>query len=297
MKAMVELRIGRTFCILLIFLFLHACAPTLPPMQEELMSKAVPVYEGRFSPIQGPVQLEYKPVSMTLAGHFGLHTSVRDKDEVLSGELLGTLRVSPMGDSLLWEFKLENAVLGEEKLASKGSPIMEFRARRDRHGVTREYEITIPGMQPESPHDKGLFEEIKGLLRSQFRSLSAELPAIPIQAGTPLLEIDVRSALQIYERLWGSPRYSPPKEKIGYATRGFGSFKGRNVIVAVLEEDFICVSRNERRYSFAMHGYALLDTTTGQILENKILTTVKSFYSFDSIELQLLQKVSADVME
>jgi hypothetical protein len=99
MKAMVELRIGRTFCILLIFLFLHACAPTLPPMQEELMSKAVPVYEGRFSPIQGPVQLEYKPVSMTLAGHFALHTSVRDKDEILSGELLGTLRVSPMGDS------------------------------------------------------------------------------------------------------------------------------------------------------------------------------------------------------
>jgi hypothetical protein len=69
------------------------------------------------------------------------------------------------------------------------------------------------------------------------------------------------------------------------------------VIVAVLEEDFICVSGNEKRYSLALHGYALLDAQTGQILENKTMTTIKSFYSFDSIELQLLQKVSGEIVK
>ena len=78
----------------------------------------------------------------------------------------------------------------------------------------------------------------------------------------------------------GLLRCSPPKEKIGYAARGIGSLKGRKGVVAVIEEDFVCVSRSERRYSFSMRGYALLDTSTGQILENKIMTTVKSFHSF-----------------
>ena len=123
------------------------------------------------------------------------------------------------------------------------------------------------------------------------------LPVSPIQEGSLLLEMDMDSALQAYERLWGSPRCSPPKEKIGYAARGLGSFKGRKVIVAAMEENFVCVAKNERRYSFALHGYALLDTETGQILENKALTTVKSFYSFDSIESQMLQKVSGEILE
>lgn len=289
--------IARTFCILLVFLLLNACAPTLTPTQQELLSKAVPVYEGDFSPIQVPFQLEYRPVAMKLAGRFGVHTSVRDKDEVFSGELYGRLRVSSMGDSLLWKFELENAVLGVQHLASGSSPLVEFRARRDRHGVLQESEITSPGMKAQSPEEKRQVEEMKALLRSQFRSLSAELPTLPIQAGTPLLESDMNSALQAFEKVWGSPRYSPPKEKIGYAARGFGSLKGRKVIVAVLEEDFICVSGNERRYSFAMQGYALLDVGTGQILENRVMTTVKSLYSFDSIEFRMLQKVSAEIME
>jgi hypothetical protein len=294
---MVGPMIGRTFCILLAFLLLPACAPTLTPIQEEILSKAMPTYEGQFSPIQVPVQLEYKPVSVKLAGHFGLHTSVRDKDEVFSGEFHGRLRISPMGDSLLWEFKLENAVLGEEEISSNSSPIVEITARRDKRGVAKEAEITTVGMKATSPEEKRLFEEVKALAKSQFRSFSAELPTSPIQAGTLLLEMDMNSAVLSYERLWGSPRCSPPKEKIGYVVRGLGSLKGRKVIVAVMEEDFICVSRNERRYAFAMHGYALLDIDTGQILENKVVTTLKSFYSFDSIELRMLQKVSAESME
>lgn len=289
--------IGKIFCILLVFLLVHACAPTLTPMQQELLSNAVPMYEGDFSPIQDPFQLEYRPAAVKLAGQFAVHTSVRDKDEVFSGELNGRLRVSPMGDSLLWEFKLENAVLGEQQLASGTPSLMEFRTQRDGHGVIKEAEITSPGMKAQSPEEKRQIEEMKALLRSQFRSLSAELPTHPIQAGTPLLELDMNSALQAFEKLWGSPRCSPPKKTIGYATRGFGSLKGRKVIVAVLDEDFTCVSRNERSYSFAMHGYALLDADTGQILENRAMTTVKSLYSFDSIEFHMLQKVSAEIIE
>ena len=287
----------RTFCTLLVFLLLNACAPTLTPVQEELLSRAMPMYEGQVSPIQVPFQLEYRPVTVKLAGHFAVHTSIRDKDEGFSGELYGRLRVSPKGDFLLWGFKLEKAVLGEEKIPSTTSPIMEFRARRDRHGVNEEVELTSPGMQAQSPEEKRQIEELKALLRSQFKSLSAELPTLPIQTGTPLLELDMNSALQAFEKLWGSPRHSPPKQKIGYATKGFGSLKGRKVIVAVLDEDFICVSRNERRYNFGMHGYALLDPDTAQILESKMMTTVKSLYSFDSIEYQMLQKVSAEIME
>jgi hypothetical protein len=287
----------RTFCTLLVFLLLNACAPTITPMQQELMSKAMPMYEGQFSPIQVPVQLEYKPVSMNLAGHFAVHTSIRDKDEVFSGELYGRLRVSPKGDFLLWEFKLENTVLGEQKRTSSAPPLVEFRALRDRHGVTKEGELTITAMKAKSPEENLQVEELKALLLAQFKSLSAELPTLPIQSGTPLLEIDMKPALQAFEKLWGSPRYSPPKEKIGYSTRGFGSLKGRKVIVAVLDEDFICVAKNERRYSFGMHAYALLDADTAQILEGKMMTTVKSLYSFDSIEFRMLQRVSAEIME
>jgi len=266
-------------------------------MQEELSIKTVPMYEGRFSSMQTPVYLEYRPVAMKLVGQLGIHTNVRDKDEFFSGELYGRLRVSPAGDSLLWEFRLENAALGEEKISSGNSPLMEFRARRDKQGATKEAEIATVGMNLNSPEEKRLFEEIRALVRSQFRSFSAVLPASPIQEGNLLLEMDMNSALQAYERLWGSPRCSPSKEKVGYVARGFGSFKERKVVVAVIEEDFICVSRNERRYSFGLHGYALLDTETGQLLENKAVTTVKSFYSFDSIELRMLQKVSGEILE
>jgi len=266
-------------------------------MQEKLSSKTLPIYEGRFSSIQSPIHLEYQPVAMKLAAQLGIHTNVRDKDEFFSGELYGRLRVSPVGDSLLWEFRLENAVMGEEKISAGNSPLMEFRARRDKQGVTKEAEITTVGMNLNSPEEKRLFEELRVLVRSQFRSLSAQLPASPIQEGSLLLEMDMNSTLQAYEKLWGSPRCSPPKEKVGYAARGLGSLKGRKVIVAVMEEDFVCVSMKERRYRFGLHGYALLDTETGQILENKAVTTVKSFYSFDSIELRMLQKVSAEILE
>jgi len=287
----------RTFCTLLVFLLLSACAPTITPMQQELSSKTMPMYEGRFSPIQTPVYLEYRPVAMKLAAQLGIHKNVRDTDEFLSGELYGRLRVSPAGDSFLWEFRLENAVMGEEKISSGNSPLLEFRARRDKQGATKEAEIAPVGMKVNSPEEKRLFEEIKVLVGSQLRSFSAQLPASPVQEGSLLLEMDMNSALQAYERVWGSPQCSPPKEKIGYAARGSGSFKGRRVIVAVMEEDFVCTSRNERRYRFSQHGYALLDTETGQILEHKALTTVKPFYSFDSIELRMLQKFSGEILE
>jgi len=289
---------GRTCGVLLVFLLLNACvAPAPTPLQEELSSKAVPVYEGPFSPIRVPIQLEHKPAALNLTGRLGIHTRVRDKNELLSAELHGRLRVLPASDSLLWEFILENALLGEEKVGSGNSPLMEFRARRDKHGVTKEAEIASLGMKVNSLEEKRLFEEIKALVMSQFRSFSAVLPASPIQGGTLLLETEMNAALQTYERLWGSPRCSPQKEKIGYAVRGLGSSKGREMIVAVIEEDFVCVARNERRYNFSMHGYALFDPITGQILENKAMTTVKSFYSFDSIELRMLQHMSADIME
>jgi hypothetical protein len=289
--------IGKPFCLLLVFLLLYACAPTIPPMQQELSSKTMPMYEGRFSPIQTPLYLQYRPVAMKIAAQLGIHKNVRDKDEFFSGELHGRLRVSPAGDSFLWEFKLENAVMLEDKISSGNSPIMEFRARRDKQGAIKDAEIAPVGMKVNSPEEKRLFEEIKVLVGSQFRSLSAQLPASPIQEGGLLLEMDMNTVLQAYEGLWGTPRCSPPKEKIGYAARGLGSFKGRKVMVAVIEEDFVCVARNERRYNFALHGYALLDTESGQILEHKVVTTVKSFYSFDSVELRMLQKVSAEVME
>ena len=287
----------RAFCPLLVFLFLNACAPTLTPIQQEILSKAMPKYEGQLSPIQVPFQLEYGPVTIKLSSHFAVHTNVRDKDEFFSREIYGGLKVSSSQGTLLWEFKLESAVLGEEKITSGTSPLMEFRARRDKQGVTKEAEIRTVGMKANSPEEKRLFEEIRALVTSQFRSFSAVLPVSPIQEGSVLLEMDMNAALQAYEKLWGSPRCSPPKEKIGYAARGIGSLKGRKGVVAVIEEDFVCVSRNERRYSFSMRGYALLDTSTGQILENKIMTTVKSFYSFDSIELRMLQKVSAEIVE
>lgn len=234
---------------------------------------------------------------MNLAGQYGIHTNVRDKDEFFSGELYGQLRVLPAGDSLLWEFRLENAVMGEEMIGSGNSPLMEFRARRDKLGNTREAEIAAVGMKLNSQEEKRRFEEMRVLVRSQFRSFTAQLPASSIQEGSLILETDMNAALQAYEGLWGSPRCSPPKERFGYAVRGLGSFKGRKVIVAAIEEDFVCVARNERRYSFGLHGYALLDTETGQILENKAVTTVKSYYSFDSIEVRTLQKVSADLIE
>ena len=289
--------IGRFFFISLAGLLFGSCAPTLTPMQEELASNPMPTYDGPFSPIQDPIQLDYKPVTMKLTGQFGLHTSIRDKDEIYSGELDGLLRVSPDGDLLLWDFGLENAVLGEEQIPSSTTPLMAFTAKRDKLGSTRESGIKIVGMKVNSPDERHTSEEIRELVKSQFRSLSAELPASPVQSGTRLMESDTTSVLQAFDRLWGSPKYSPPKDKIGYTVRGLGFLKGRKVVVAVLEEDFICTSRNGKRYSLALHGYALLDVQTGQILENKALTAIKSFYSFDSIELQLLQKVSAEIMQ
>jgi hypothetical protein len=289
--------IARTYCIIVAFLFLNACAETIPPMQEELSSKTLPMYEGRFSSLQGPVRLEYRPVAMKLASQFGIYKNVRDRDELFSGELSGRLRVVPAGDSLFFGFRVESAVLGEEKVGSGNSPLVEFRARRDKQGATKDFEIAPVGMKVSSPEDKRLFEQIRVLVGSQFRSFSAVLPAAPVQEGGLILETDMSAALQVYENLWGAPQCSPPKDKIGYAVRGLGSFKGRKVLVTVMEEDFVCASRNERRYRFSLHGYALLDTETGQILEHKALTTVKPFYSFDSTEVRTLQKVSAEILE
>jgi len=289
--------IARPICLLVFILLLHACAQTIPPMQQELSGKTPPMYEGRLSPLQTPLYLQYRPAVIKLAGQLGIYRNVRDKDEFFSGELSGRLRVSPAGDSFLWEFRLENAVMGEEKISSGNSPLMELRTRRDKQGAIKDAEIAPVAMNVNSPEEKRLFQEITALVRSQFRSLSAQLPASPITEGALLLEIDMNSALQDYEWLWGSPRCSPPKEKIGYAVRGLGSFKGRKVIVAAMEEDFICVARNERRYNFGLHGYALLDSETGQILEHDALTTVKPFYSFSSVEVRTLQKVSGEISE
>jgi hypothetical protein len=253
------------------------------------------MYEGRFSPIQTPSYLQYQPVAMKLAGQLGIYRNVRDKVEFFSAELSGRLRVSPVGDSFLWEFRLDNAVMGEEKISSGHSPLMEFRVRKDKQGAIKDAEIVPVAMKTSSLEEKRFFQEVTALVRSQFKSLSAQLPASPIQEGSLLLEMDLATALQAYEWLWGSPQCSPPKEKIGYAVRGLGSFKGREVIVAGLEEDFVCISRNERRYQFSLHGYALLDTETGQILEHNDLATVKPFYSFSSIEVRTLRKVSAEI--
>jgi hypothetical protein len=288
---------GKIFCLFLAFSLFNACAQTIPPVQEELSSKTMPMYDGRFSSFQTPIRLEYRPVAMNLAGQLAVHTNVRDKDELFSGEVSGRLRVVPARESLLWEFRVENAVLAGQRTGSGPSPLMDFRARRDKQGATKEVEISPIGMKPNSQEDKRRFEEISTLVRSQFRSFSAQLPASPIQEGSVLLETDMDTALQAYERLWGSPRCSPPKEKMGYAVRGLGSFKGRQVIVAVIEEDFVCVAKNERRYTFGLHGYALVDTQTAQILEHKAVTAVKSFYSFDSIEVRMLQKVSGEILQ
>ncbi|MCU0597035.1 MAG: hypothetical protein MUC98_16450, partial [Desulfobacterota bacterium] len=89
--------IHRAFCVLLIFLFVGACAETIPPIQEELSSKTVPAFDGRFSSIQNPIHLEYRPGTIRLAGQLALHRNVRDKDELFSGELSGRLRVLPAG--------------------------------------------------------------------------------------------------------------------------------------------------------------------------------------------------------
>jgi hypothetical protein len=289
--------IRRAFCISALILLLSACAETITPMQQELSSKTMPVYDGRFSSLQAPIHLEYRPAAVKLAGQFGIYKNVRDKDELFSGDLHGRLRVVPAGDSLFWEFRVEGAALGDEKVGSGNSPLIEFRARRDKQGATKDFEIAPVGMKISSPEDKRLFEQIRLLVVSQFRSFSAMLPAAPVQEGSLLLETDMSAALQAYENLWGAPQCSPPQEKIGYAVRGLGSFKGRKVIVAVMEEDFVCTSRKERRYGFSLHGYALLDTETGQILEHHVLTTVKPFYSFDSTEVRMLQKVSAEILE
>jgi len=48
-------------------------------MQEELSSKTLPMYEGRFSSLQTPVPLEYRPVRMRLAGTLGIYKNVRDR--------------------------------------------------------------------------------------------------------------------------------------------------------------------------------------------------------------------------
>jgi hypothetical protein len=96
--------IARTYWIIVSFLFLSACAEAIPPMQEELSSKTLPMYEGRFSSLQTPVPLVYRPVRMRLAGTFGIYKNVRDRDELFTGELSGRLKVSPASDSLLWEF-------------------------------------------------------------------------------------------------------------------------------------------------------------------------------------------------
>jgi hypothetical protein len=289
--------IVRRYCIILASLFLGACVPPIPPMQEELSNKSVPAFEGRFTPIQTPFYLEYRPAAMKLVGHLGIHRNVRDKDEFFSAELSGQLRVVPSGDAQLWEFRLENAVMGEQRVGSGNSPLVEFRARRDKQGATKDAQIAPVGMKVNTPEQNRLFEDIRALVTSQFRSFSAVLPVSPIQEGSLLLEMDMNSAVKAYEGLWGSPTCSPSKEKIGYATRGFGSHKGRKVIVAVIEEDFVCVSSNEKRYRFAINGYALLDTETGQILESKVVTSVKSYYSFESIELRMLQKVSGEILE
>ena len=289
--------IHRTFCLLLILVWVGACAETIPPVQEELSSKTMPAFDGRFSSFQNPISLEYRPVAMKLAAQLAVHTNVRDKDELFTGEVSGLLKVSPAGESLLWEFKVDQAVLGEEKISSVQTPLMEFRARRDKLGATKEVDIAPVGMKVSTPEEKRLFQEVRSLLGPQFRSFSASLPASPVQEGNLILETDMNAVLLTYEKLWGSPRCSPAKEKIGYWVRGLGSVKGRKVIVAVMEEDFTCAARNERRYNFGLHGYALVDTETGQILEHKTMTTVKSFYSFDSIEVRTLQKVSAEVIE
>jgi hypothetical protein len=234
---------------------------------------------------------------MKLVGHLGIHRNVRDKDEFFSAELSGRLRVSPAADSLLWEFRLENAVLGEDTIGFGNSSLAEFRARRDRRGVTQEAQVAPLGMKVVTPQEARLFEDIRALVMSQFKSFSAVFPVSPIQEGSLLLEMEMNSALRAYESLWGSPQCSPSKEKIGYAARGFGYHKGRKVIVTVIEEDFVCVSSSEKRYRFAINGYALLDAETGQILESKVLTSVKSHYSFESMELRMLQKVSGETLE
>jgi hypothetical protein len=289
--------IGKAPCIVFAILFVTACAETISPVQEELSSKTMPMYDGRFSSIQDPIPLEYRPVAAKLAGQVAIHQNVRDKDELFTGEVSGRLKVSPAGDSLLWEFRVENAVMNEERVGSGNIPLAEFRARRDRQGATGEADIVPLGMRVNTPDEKRRFEEIRTLVRAQFSSLSAQLPASPVQEGGLLLESEMNAALQSYERLWGSPKCSPSKEKIGYAVRGLGSVKGRRVIVAVMEEDFTCAARNEKRYSFSLHGYALVDTRTGQILEHKAVTAVRSFYSFDSVELRTMLKTSAEVIE
>jgi len=85
------------------------------------------------------------------------------------------------------------------------------------------------------------------------------LPVSPIQQGSLLLEVDLNSALQVYESLWGSPRCSlQRKDRLCCERSRFSQWTQGGV--AVMEEDFVCVSMKERRYSFGLHGYALLDT-------------------------------------
>jgi len=90
---------------------------------------------------------------------------------------------------------------------------MEFRARRDKQGATKEAEITTVEMNS-TPLKKSASLRNSGscqvtVLRA-FRGASCARS----NRESLLLEVDLNSALQVYESLWGSPRCSPSKEKI-----------------------------------------------------------------------------------
>jgi len=79
---------------------------------------------------------------------------VRDKDEFSPGSFPAgsgyRLRETPS----CGEFRLENAVIGERKISSGTSPLMEFRARRDKQGATKEAQIAPIGMKVNSPDER-----------------------------------------------------------------------------------------------------------------------------------------------
>ena len=265
----------KSYTILLLvpsFFFITCCAATLNPLHQKLLTDPLPRFEGLISPISIPIRAQYKPVTMTSVGKSGILINIEQQASsqtiFLYSEMTFETKVSPLGDMLLWDERMEQIWSFNGRKVDSGTSILDIKRLTDKFGRVQVLEVSGPGLSTLSNEEHKKLADIIGLANSQPKKYGCVLREAAICSGDTIAVLSMETILNTIGD--SSLKLVSPAD-IKYVIQGWGWSNSKKVIVATVDE--IIAMRYAREFSVPMmvDGYALFDPDTFQILEQHLL--------------------------
>ena len=253
------------FGIISLALLTISCAS---PMEKKLFSEVNPKFDGIVTPIDIPIQLEYKPAS----GNFKVDIIVGvifkslifgNKKNSFEMDASGNFHISQLDDSLIWNVKITR-MKTENKIFTPTLPIVDARLFTNKSGIIEESEISLPAIDKidmTESEGKKLYDDLKDIIKD----FNQGLPQTPVQSGDVLTQLMESNEIEEIVKKMREQDYSLTlKEReftdINLILKGWSYYQNRKVFVGAINDSLMLKARNpELTIHLKIIGYSLFD--------------------------------------